>query len=272
MNKQRSFNNKQKKKLGLYIYAYRNPIDMRIFRIGQGRGDDVFEIFNRADKASYNDIPNKDFDFEVVPILDIWQKGKDVEWFIIEYNIESNKAADNIENVIYNTLNLSTNRSPHRNNDYLGKSYLNQNDIIEFTAYKVNPKEPLIIIFFPINRKLDRKEDPYKATRGGWAIEKEFRDLKNTYAIGLNVFVSYSSYKIDSWEEVGEGLYDFISPNHPNPQPYQPLLYKNFENIVSQCPKYFNKGINLIIEFDGKGNFRNIKDYDKKEVWYKCRK
>ena len=51
MNKQRSFNNKQKKKLGLYIYAYRNPIDMRIFRIGQGRGDDVFEIFNRADKA-----------------------------------------------------------------------------------------------------------------------------------------------------------------------------------------------------------------------------
>ena len=49
MNNQRNFDTLQIERLGKYIYALRDPRDKKIFYVGQGTGNRVFDHFNEAD-------------------------------------------------------------------------------------------------------------------------------------------------------------------------------------------------------------------------------
>ena len=47
----REFDDLQKKRLGLYVYALRDPRDEKLFYVGQGERDRVLSHFKEAENA-----------------------------------------------------------------------------------------------------------------------------------------------------------------------------------------------------------------------------
>ena len=85
MNTQRTFDILQKEKLGKYVYALRDPRDGKIFYVGQGINDRVFEHFNEADNCINSSMPFKQMSSKIIRILDSWNKNEDVEWIILAH-------------------------------------------------------------------------------------------------------------------------------------------------------------------------------------------
>ena len=73
MNNCRQFDQLQVSRLGKYIYALRDPRDRKIFYVGQGTGNRVFDHFNEAD-ALYKEAVNLQIvSSKTLRILDIWK-------------------------------------------------------------------------------------------------------------------------------------------------------------------------------------------------------
>ena len=73
MNTQRTFDILQKEKLGKYVYALRDPRDRKIFYVGQGSDDRLFQHFNDAEMFVNTAKPFNDMSSKLIRILDIWK-------------------------------------------------------------------------------------------------------------------------------------------------------------------------------------------------------
>ena len=88
-------------------------------------------------------------------------------------------------------------------------------------------------------------------------------DLKNS--------ISKGSFEIGSWTNVvGTTKQEFTSIGHPNPVDFQPLLNKNWNNILAVAKGFWQRGNYLIIEFDGAGKFRIIRGSKDTTTWHNC--
>jgi hypothetical protein len=265
MNEQRAFDVLQKDKLGKYIYALRDPRDGKIFYVGQGMNDRVFEHFNQANNClnsnkSFNQLSSK-----IVRILDIWKNNEDVEWMILSHNLPTeNEVADYIESQNGETLNEV---SPPKS------SRLLPNDLEAMAAEFVNPIIAYKKVFiFPIQNALNKGVDSYNATRTMWSVNEKYRNLKKSYAVGLKNSISKGSFEIDTWISVeGINKHEFVSDEHPKPNNYQPLLNKNWNNVLAKAKGFWQRGNYLIVEFNGEGKFRIVRGSQDTATWHDCK-
>ena len=273
MNIKREFDDLQKVKLGKYIYALRDPRDGKIFYVGQGVNDRVFSHFFEAENSlnslkRFNDMSSK-----VIRILDIWKNNEDVEWFILSHNLpEVESVADYIESAIYDSLSESPNGEMLNDVSPPKSSRLLPDDLDAMAAAFVNPSVPLKNVFiFPIHNALFKGVNPYDATRSSWIISKNYRELDPSFAVGLKSSISKGSFEILSWSGVtGTIRHEFIAKNHPTPSDYQPLLNKNWNNVIAMAKGFWQRGNFLVVEFDGNGKFRIVRGSQDSITWYNC--
>jgi hypothetical protein len=274
MNEQRAFDVLQKEKLGKYVYALRDPRDRKIFYVGQGSDDRVFGHFNEAQKCldsnkSFNQLSSK-----IIRILDIWKNNEDVEWIILSHNLpDDNYVADYIESAIFDCLSESQNGDTLNEVSPPKSSRLLPNDLGAMAAEFVNPSVAYKRVFvFPIQNLLNKGVDSYNATRTMWSVHEKYRTLKKSYAIGLKNSISKGSFEIDSWVSVGgTNKHEFISKEHPKPNNYQPLLNKNWNNVLAKAKGFWQRGNYLIVEFNGEGNFRIVRGSQDTTTWHDCK-
>lgn len=273
MNTQRVFDILQKEKLGKYVYALRDPRDGKIFYIGQGINDRVFEHFNEADNCLNLSIPFKQMSSKVIRILDIWNNNEDVEWIIIAHNLstESN-VADLIESAIFDGLSESQNGETLNEVSPPNSSRLLPDDLEAMAAEFVNPSIAFSNVFiFPIQNALTRGVNPYNATRTTWAVSANYQTLNPAYAVGLKNSISKGSFEILSWTNLaGTTKQEFTSRGHPNPLDFQVLLNKNWNNVLAVAKGFWQRGNYLIVEFDGHGKFRIIRGSKDTTTWHNC--
>lgn len=79
------FSDKVKEALAYYVYALVNPFDNRVFYIGKGKGNRVFQ---HAEAALIDNTPELKLD----TIRDIISKGEKVAYYIIRHNLEEKEA------------------------------------------------------------------------------------------------------------------------------------------------------------------------------------
>lgn len=273
MNKQRNFDQKIIDELSHYVYGLKDPNTNELFYVGVGDKDRVFQHFNEAegkfsDKKYSEDEETKNK--KINRIKKIWKKC-DVEWVILSYGYQTQAEAMKTESAIIATLwnhpgpNLITNKIQGQKS-----TYKSQADILDMSAELINPNLPYKYIFiFPIQNTIN--SDLYESTRGIWKGNKKFYfSLKDSYAVGINNNISKSSYQIDNWFFLDEHKkYQFQAINHPNPHNYEPLLNKNWVNIISTAKGYWQRGNHLVVEFDGEGKFRIIRG-EKTKQWFNC--
>lgn len=273
MNNQRSFDSLQKEKLGKYIYALRDPRDNKIFYVGQGINDRVFEHFGEAEyclnsNKSFNNLSSK-----VIRILDIWKNTEDVSWLILAHNLpDDSSVADYIESAIVDGLSESQNGETLNEVSPPRSSRLLSDDLDAMAAEFVNPMTPYKNVFiFPIQNALKNGVSPYIATRTTWAVSSNNQSLKSSFAVGLKYSISKASFEIEAWTNIiGSSKQEFIATGHPNPASYSLLLNKNWNNILSKAKGFWQRGNYLIVEFDGEGHFRIIRGSQDTKTWHNC--
>lgn len=273
MNTQRAFDILQKEKLGKYVYALRDPRNRKIFYVGQGVNDRVFEHFNEADNYLNSSIPFKQMSSKVICILDIWNNNVDVEWIILAHNLPTdNNVADLIESAIFDGLSESQNGETQNEVSPPNSSKLLLYDLDSMAAEFVNPTTPYDYVFvFPIQNALMKGINPYNATRTTWAVTNDNQTLSSAYAVGLKNSISKGSFQVSAWTDVaGTSKQEFSSPGHPNPTCHQPLLNKNWSNVLAVAKGYWQRGNYLIVAFNGNGQFRIVRGSKDTKTWHDC--
>jgi hypothetical protein len=251
----------------------RDPRDGKIFYVGQGIKDRVFEHFNEADNCIKDSLPFKQMSSKVIRILDIWNNNEDVEWIILAHNLPSdNKVADLIESAIFDGLSESQNGETLNDVSPPNSSRLLPNDLDAMAAEFVNPTTAYNNVFiFAIQNALTKDVNPYNATRMAWVVSPDNRSLNSAYGVGLKNSISKGSFEIASWASViGTNRHEFSSLGHPNPLDYQPFLNKNWNNVLAKAKAFWQRGNYLIVAFNGTGQFRIIRGSKDTTTWHNC--
>ena len=274
MNTQRTFDILQKEKLGKYVYALRDPRDRKIFYVGQGSDDRLFQHFNDAEMFVNTAKPFNDMSSKLIRILDIWKNNEEVQWIILSHNLPTdNVIADYVESAVFDSLSESQNGDTLNDVSPPNSSRLLPDDLEAMAADFVNPTTAYQNVFvFPIQNALMKGISPYNATRTTWPVTSDKRTLKPAYGVGLKNSISKASFEISSWVGVTEtSKYEFISPGHPNPLDYQPFLNKNWNNVLAMAKGFWQRGNYLIVAFNGTGQFRIVSGSQDKTTWHNCK-
>jgi len=260
-NKLREFDVIQKSKLGRYVYALRDPRDGKVFYVGQGVGNRIFDHFNEADHwlqkgEDYCLHKNNFASGKIIRILDIWRGDEDVDWFIVAHNIvdcDVDEIVSRIESAVIDALSMSQNGVCLNEIKAPKSSLLTQDNIEALSAEPVNPNIYISRVFvFPIQNSVASKSI-YDATRQAWYVKQQYRETSiHTYAVGINKGISIGSYKVDQWFSIND-KHGF------NGSDDDLLFNKNWTAILSKVIGYWQRGNYLIVEFNGKGACRIIR-------------
>ena len=255
-NKKRTFEPAELQKLGKYVYALRDPRDGKIFYIGQGEKNRIFDHFYEAEQCyKKHQIASS----KIIRILDIWNNKEDVDWFIVAHQLDD-KSLDLVESAAIDLLGFSQNGITLNDNKAPNSSVLTQEDLQNISAKPINPDIPLEKVFvFPIQNALAEGYNAYDSTRKIWYIKKEYQSLP-AYAVGLKNGISVGGYKIEKWKKHND-KHEFVGTE------FNDLVNKRWSSIINQVKGYWQRGNYLIVEFDGNGQYRILRGAGQNSCW-----
>ena len=178
--------------LGYYVYLYTDPRDNKIFYVGKGYGNRVFEHLDDRSETQ-----------KVQKINDIRKAGKEPHIDILIHGLEDEATAYKIEAAVIDTISITNLTNIPRGKwsvvrgrmdvELLASIYESEKGIIE---------EPVILI--RIN-KLYRHGmsdiELYDATRGVWKVGA--RRERASYAFAVFEGIVREVYKINEWFPAG---------------------------------------------------------------------
>lgn len=192
--------------LGYYVYSLTDPRNNKIFYIGKGCGN---RVFNHSKAALHEN----DESLKLNLIRDIISSGAEVEHFILRHKLTKEEALK-IESVLidfltypkFNTEQVLTNIvSGHHQWDEGIKTVDEISSIYDCEKIKVNPSERLLLV--GLNRTFDdakvhgiyRRTDIYEKTRKYWAIAKS-RASQIDYVLGVYRGIVCAVLKVEGYE------------------------------------------------------------------------
>jgi hypothetical protein len=256
-NQQRNFSPDIENKLGHYVYALRDPRDKKIFYVGKGTGSRIFDHFNEAERV----LLTSQLSSKLHRIVEIWEEGIDVEWFIIRHGIQdlvqlsSDTIAEDVEAAVMDALEASQNGPTV--NDASGRrsnlrGLLDSDDVRALAAKPVDPDSSYPLVFvFAIQTALAEGRSIYDATRRAWSASDLM--VPRAIAVGLAAGISKGVFEVIEWESISnsdrKGFRGKALENHE-------LADKNWTSIIAAASGYWQRGNYLVVEFNGQGQFR----------------
>ena len=203
MNK---FSDKTIEELGYYVYSLTDPRNNKIFYIGKGCGN---RVFNHSKAA----LQENEESLKLNLIREIIYSGAEVEHYILRHKLTKEEALK-IESVLidfltypkFNTEQVLTNIvSGHHQWDEGIKTVDEISSIYDCEKIKVNPSERLLLV--SLNRTFDdakvhgiyRRTDIYEKTRKYWAIAKS-RASQIDYVLGVYRGIVRAVLKVEGYE------------------------------------------------------------------------
>lgn len=202
-------------RIGWYVYALRDPRDRRVFYIGKGKGNRVFQHA----KAELDAVDGASMSSKLETIRGIRQAGLEVDAYILRHGILTERQAYEVEAAVIDILLLT---SPELDNSLFVLTNLVRGwnhatrglvhvDVVT-SVYDAPPApaitEPSMIFRIP---RLWTPQMPagvlYEATQGWWKVGPR-RDAAR-YAFSVSKGVVRAVYRINCWRERREGDRDW---------------------------------------------------------------
>jgi uncharacterized protein len=264
MNPKRRFEPGEYAQIGRkYVYALQDPDDQRIFYVGQGTGNRIFEHLDRAEilLESRKRLTPK---FEAVHA--VWTKSKDVRLIVLAGGL-SDREADLVESATLDALNMSSNgeltnaiAAPH-------SSMVRVEDLAASAYAYVNPSRQYLKVLLLPAQKRQKNKDVYERCRRSWKVAKKHRSVgteeQAAHAVAIVGGVSVGAYRIINWNRLEDEKWEFEGIPHAE------LEKLNWRAIIKPAMGYWQRGNYLIVEFDGAGRFRIVRG-SRKRPWLPC--
>lgn len=203
MNK---FSQKSIEELGYYVYSLIDPRNKKIFYIGKGCGNRVFQHCEAA-------LQENEESLKINLIRDIIASGLKIEHYILRHKL-SEKEAFQIESVLidfltypkFNTEQVLTNIvSGHHQWDEGIKTVDEIRAIYDCEKIRINPNEQLLLV--SLNKSFDdakahgvyQRINIYEKTRKYWAISK-YRTKNINYVLGVYHGIVRAVLKVDGYK------------------------------------------------------------------------
>ena len=200
------FNQRTIESLAYYVYALIDPRDNRIFYIGKGKGNRIFQHAKDA-------LDDSDQSLKLDIIRSILRDGREVGLYILRHNL-TEETAYVVESVLidlltYSKLNktsiLANIAAGHHQWDEGIKDVDEIDSIYNCMKIDINQKDTLLLV--SLNKSFDqakangvyRRIDIYEKTRKYWKISKNApQEIK--YVLGVYKGVVRSVIEVSSWE------------------------------------------------------------------------
>ena len=204
------FSQKVKEALAYYVYALVDPRDKRIFYIGKGQGDRLFQHSEAA-------VEGDEQTLKLNTIRSIIKEGLQVEYFVLRHNL-TEEAAYLVESALidmltypgFNSENQLTNLvAGHHQWDEGIKSVEELNSI--YDCEKIVNGEPGRLLLVSLNKTYNQtcacgvhlRPDIYESTRKYWAISpSRARDID--YVLGVYRGIVRCVIKVQSYSWTNE--------------------------------------------------------------------
>lgn len=250
----RNFDDLEAKHLGGYVYALKDPRDNKIFYVGQGHGNRLFNHFVDAENFLKGKIKPTS---KILRIIDVWNAEEDVIWLILSYNLHA-EVLTMAETIAIDSISQSQNGQVLNDQGGIDSKVMFEEDLFSIRAKPIDPDIPIGKVFMFSVGKTFGPKDIYEATRKAWKVKSELRNLTNAYAVGIVNGISRGSYKIARWQESEGDRYEFVKDENNNLD-CDHLMEKNWLKIINFSKGYWQRGNFFIVEFNGKGQFRIIR-------------
>lgn len=235
----KSFKQTVKEAIGFYVYALVDPRDHRIFYIGKGHEDRVFQ--HAEDSLNENDESLK-----LSTIREIHDAQMDVEYYILRHNLSEHEAylvestiIDLLTYDAFNKENILTNvvKGHHQWNEGIKT----EDEItILYDCEKIEPTPGDKLLLVSLNKSyrhskavgIYRRRDDYESARKYWRLSdrkaKQVQYILGIYRGIVRIVIKVASFRKTSVGENGE-VYD--SPRYV------------FEGDVLSDSPYLNKDV-----------------------------
>lgn len=187
-------------KLRYYVYYLANPDTGKVFYIGKGLGNRVYNHAREVEKEIINSSKQK-------IIADIVNSGRDVNHVIIRHGL-TEKEAFEVEAALIDFVelkNLPGNLVMGHQSDDRGK--MTDYDVIEkYSAQEKEIQEPSILI--NINRTYQygmTDDELYKITRGNWPVNPKRHNPQPQLAFAVYRGLIKQIYRIQDWSLISQG-------------------------------------------------------------------
>lgn len=201
-----TFNQRTIEALAYYVYALVDPRDNKIFYIGKGKGNRVFQHAKDA-------LNEDDESLKLDKIRSIIQEGKQVNLYILRHNL-TEEVAYIVESTLidlltyskFNTINQLTNIvAGHHQWDEGIKDVDEINAIYNCSKIDIKHGETLLLV--SLNKSFNqakangvyRRIDIYEATRKYWKISKN-APQQIQYVLGVYRGIVRSVIEVKSWK------------------------------------------------------------------------
>ncbi len=188
-------------RIGYYVYILKDPRDGKIFYVGKGQGNRIFQHLRCAlESSTENDKYNL--------IRLIFNDSKSVEHFILRHGLEE-KLALEIESAVIDLFGIENLTNTVKGHDTWERGLKTVDEVLQYyDANAITFVEPCIII--NINRLYTRSmtaQQLYDATRASWIVGTK-RD-RAKYAIASFRGLVREVYEIEKWQPNG-GRWEFV--------------------------------------------------------------
>lgn len=249
MNETRQFPDGVDGILGYYVYGFFDPRDNKLFYVGQGRGNRLFQHFDEADRQ------DAQVTAKISRIREIWNEDLDVVWRILRYGLDQATALQ-VEAALIDGVGLSQNGSLL--NEIAGHNgenhgLLEPDEVAELGAQSVNPQHAFPRVFvFPIHNQIGQ-QSIYDATRRAWRVAERFRNPDiAALAVGLTGGICRAVFEIHGWQQDQEYTNKWAFEGEQIGD--HELENKNWISVIGYARGYWSRGNYLVVGFDGAGH------------------